>query len=78
MHGESFCKHVMNVSSVGIIERWYRITLTLFLIDQDSVMVLHHVMRHCFNDELGSDPSVLFADDMGASYTVETMFCNWS
>ena len=58
---------MMNVSGVGIIVRWY-----------NSVMVVYHVVRHCFNDELRSDSSVLFADDMGASYTVEAMFCHRS
>ena len=69
LHGELLCEHVMNVSSVGIIVRWYRM-------DRDSVMVVYLVMRNCFNNELGSDSSVFFADDMGASYTMETMFCN--
>ena len=58
---------MMNVSSVGVIVRWH-----------SSVMLFYYVMRHCFNDELRSDPSVLFADDMGATYTVEAMFCHRS
>ena len=72
---------MVNVSGVGILVSRYRLTVTHVpvpvMVDHNSVMVVYHMVRHCFNDKLGSDFSVLFADDMGASYTVNTVFCDW-
>ena len=45
---------MVNVSGVGILVSWYRLTVTHVpvpvMVDQDSVMVVYHSVRHCFND----------------------------